>query len=146
MADPFNLQRFLDAQEHDYGSVLEELTAGRKTSHWIWYIFPQLKGLGGSEMSQKYAISSPAEARAYCDHPILGKRLRECTHLMLDVQDRTVEEILSYPDDLKFRSCMTLFAKTANQPQIFEQALGKFFGSEPDQRTLDILQRQSNRT
>jgi uncharacterized protein (DUF1810 family) len=144
MADPFNLQRFLDAQEQHYGSVLKELRAGRKTSHWMWYIFPQVKGLGGSAMSHEYAISSPAEARAYCDHPILGKRLRECTQLMLDVQGRTLAEILSYPDDLKFRSCMTLFAKTANEPQIFEQALRKYSGGELDHRTLDILKRQSN--
>src|SRR5690349_14087001 len=101
MGDPFNLQRFLEAQQPAYEHVLEELRAGRKTSHWIWYIFPQMQGLAGSALSQKYAISSRWEALAYCDHPVLGKRLRECTQLMLDVENRTIDQILSYPDDLK---------------------------------------------
>jgi uncharacterized protein (DUF1810 family) len=139
MAVAFDLRRFVEAQSRDYGTVLAELRAGRKRSHWIWYVFPQIAGLGSSAMSQKYAISSCDEARAYAEHPILGPRLRECTQLVLDVQGRGAGQIFPYPDDLKFRSCMTLFERCAADPAIFRAALEKYFGGEPDRTTLDIL-------
>lgn len=139
MIDTFNLQRYIEAQEGSYASVLQELRAGQKCSHWMWYIFPQIKGLGGSSTSRKYAISSQGEATAYLEHPILGSRLRECTQLVMDVEGRTAEQIFSYPDNLKFRSCMTLFEGSATDPTIFRAALLKYFGGKSDQLTLDIL-------
>jgi len=145
MTDPFNLRRFVEAQERDYPSVLQELAAGQKRSHWIWYIFPQIEGLGGSPMSKKYAISSREEAGAYSEHPILGRRLRECTQLVLNVEGRGAEQIFPYPDHLKFRSCMTLFERSAADPGIFRRALLKYFAGNGDQSTLDILERQSDR-
>ena len=140
MSDTWNLQRFIEAQNGGYGSVLQELRTGRKLSHWMWYIFPQVGGLGGSAMSWKYAISSRDEARAYWGHPVLGSRLRECTQLVIDVQGRTVEQIFSYPDNLKFHSCMTLFEASATDAKVFAAALLKYFGGERDQLTLDILE------
>jgi uncharacterized protein (DUF1810 family) len=107
----------------------------------MWYIFPQIEGLGGSAMSKKYAISSQDEARAYSEHPILGARLRECTQLVLNLEGQTAEQVFPYPDDLKFRSCMTLFERSAADPMIFRTALLKYFGGEGDQLTLDILKR-----
>ena len=142
MKDVFDLQRFVDAQDRDYATVLRELRAGRKRSHWIWYVFPQIRGLGASAMSRKYAISSKDEARAYSEHPILGPRLRECTQRVLDVEGRTAEQIFPYPDDLKFRSCMTLFERSAADPAVFRAALLKYFGGKPDRVTLDILERR----
>jgi uncharacterized protein (DUF1810 family) len=139
MAAAFDLDRFVEAQERDYRTVLQELRAGRKRSHWIWYVFPQVAGLGSSAMSRRYAISSCDEARAYAEHPVLGPRVRECTQLVLDVQGRTVEEIFPYPDDLKFRSCMTLFERCAAEPKVFRAALDKYFHGQPDPMTLDIL-------
>ena len=106
--DPYDLQRFVDAQQGVYSQVLSELRAGRKRSHWIWFIFPQIAGFGSSPISQHYAITSLAEARAYLAHPVLGPRLRECTQLLVELADEPIEEILGYPDDLKFRSSMTL--------------------------------------
>ena len=138
----FDLQRFVDAQARDYDIAVGELKAGRKRSHWIWYVFPQIRGLGMSAMSQKYAISGLDEARAYSEHPVLGPRLRECTHLALDVQGRTAAEIFPYPDDLKFRSCMTLFERCAADPALFRAALDKYFGGKPDPLTLEILDRR----
>jgi uncharacterized protein (DUF1810 family) len=113
MTDAHNLQRFLHAQERVYDTVLAELRSGRKTSHWIWFIFPQIAGLGHSAMAQKFAIGSLDEAKSYLQHPILGPRLRACTQLVLDVNGRSAEEIFGYPDHLKFRSCMTLFMAAA---------------------------------
>lgn len=113
MTDAHNLQRFLHAQERVYDTVLAELRSGRKTSHWIWFIFPQIAGLGHSAMAQKFAIGSLDEAKSYLQHPILGPRLRACTQLVLDVNGRSAEEIFGYPDYLKFRSCMTLFLAAA---------------------------------
>jgi uncharacterized protein (DUF1810 family) len=139
MTDLYNLQRFLDAQERVYDTVLDELRAGRKSSHWIWFIFPQLAGLGHSGMAQRFAIGSLDEAKAYLQHPILGPRLRACTQLVLDVNDRSAEEIFGYPDHLKFRSCMTLFLTAATDNTIFNDALLKYFDGKPDQLTLDIL-------
>ena len=143
MTDAYNLHRFLTAQAPTYNSVLAELRAGRKSSHWIWFIFPQIAGLGHSVMAQQFAIASLNEAKAYLQHPILGKRLRECTQLVLDVNGRSAEEIFSYPDHLKFRSCMTLFLTAATDNAIFNNALLKYFDGQPDQRTLDILTQQS---
>jgi uncharacterized protein (DUF1810 family) len=137
--DPFDLQRFLDAQRESYLQVQTELRAGRKDSHWMWYIFPQIKGLGASSMAQKYAISSLDEAEAYLAHSLLGHRLKECTKLVTAVQDRSIEDIFGHPDHLKFHSSMTLFAHAANTEQIFMAALNKYFRSEYDQQTIAKL-------
>jgi uncharacterized protein (DUF1810 family) len=142
MAREHNLHRFLDAQEGIYATVLDELRAGRKSSHWIWFIFPQITGLGHSEMAQKFALGSLTEAKAYLQHPTLGPRLRACTQLVLDVDRRSAEEIFGYPDHLKFRSCMTLFLTAAADNTIFKDALLKYFDGKPDQLTLDILAQQ----
>ncbi len=143
MTDGYNLYRFLSAQEPVYDTVLDELRAGRKSSHWIWFIFPQITGLGRSAMAQKFAIGSLNEAKAYLKHPVLGPRLRECTQLVLDVNGRSAKEILGYPDHLKFRSCMTLFLTAATDNTLFNSALLKYFDGKPDQMTLDILAQQS---
>ena len=143
MTDEFNLQRFLDAQEGFYDTVLDELRAGKKSSHWIWFIFPQIIGLGHSAMAQKFSIGSLDEAKAYLQHPTLGPRLRACTQLVLDVNGLSAEEIFSYPDNLKFRSCMTLFLMAATDNTLFKAALLTYFDGKPDQLTLDIL--HSNR-
>jgi uncharacterized protein (DUF1810 family) len=139
MSDAYNLQRFLDAQAHTYHTVLAELRAGRKSSHWIWFIFPQIAGLGHSAMAQQFAIGSLDEAKAYLQHPALGPRLRECTQLVLNVEGRSAEEIFGYPDNLKFRSCMTLFLTAATDNTIFKDALLKYFDGQPDQLTINIL-------
>ena len=143
MSDAYNLQRFLDAQEGVYDRVLAELRAGRKSSHWIWFIFPQIAGLGYSAMAQKFAIASLDEARTYLQHPVLGPRIRACTQLVLDVNGRSAEEIFSYPDHLKFRSCMTLFMTAATDNTLFKSALLTYFDGQPDQLTLDILTQHS---
>ena len=135
----YNLQRFLDAQERVYDTVLNELRAGRKASHWFWFIFPQITGLGHSAMAQRFAIGSLNEAKAYLQHPVLGQRLRECTGLVLNVEGRSAEEIFPYPDNLKFRSCMTLFMSAAPDNALFKNVLLKYFDGKPDQLTLDIL-------
>lgn len=141
MSDDFNLDRFVEAQDEVYASVLEELKAGEKLSHWMWFVFPQIRGLGGSPMAEKFAISSLDEAKAYWEHPILGPRLEECTRLVLAVEGKSAEEIFDYPDDLKFRSCMTLFAECARGSSlIFFESLVKYFEGEPDQATLGILE------
>jgi len=139
MNDPFDLQRFVDAQDSVFERVHIELRAGCKTSHWMWFIFPQLRGLGHSPVAQKFAISSLEEAGAYLKHPILGPRLRECTRLVNAVQGRAIEEIFGYPDDMKFRSSMTLFARASSDNRIFTDALEKYFGGEPDRLTLEQL-------
>jgi uncharacterized protein (DUF1810 family) len=142
MTDDYNLHRFLTAQAHTYDTVLAELRSGRKSSHWIWFIFPQITGLGHSAMAQQFAITSLDEAKAYLQHPILGPRLRACTQLVLDVNGRSAEEIFGYPDKLKFRSCITLFLTAATDNIIFKDALLKYFDGKPDQLTLDILAQQ----
>lgn len=144
MTDIYNLQRFLDAQEHVYDTVLDELRAGRKSSHWIWFIFPQIAGLGHSAMAQQFAIASLDEAKAYLQHPVLGQRLRECALLVLDLNGRSAEEIFSYPDNLKFRSCMTLLMAAATDNTLFTNALHKYFDGQHDEKTLDILAQQSS--
>jgi uncharacterized protein (DUF1810 family) len=140
MTDPFDLQRFLDAQSSVYPLVLDELRSGRKQSHWMWFIFPQLAGLGHSSMAQRFAIASREEAVAYLGHGVLGSRLRECTALVNGVEGRTISEILGSPDDLKFHSSMTLFDAVSSDPK-FAVAITKFYGGKPDQRTLDLLSR-----
>ena len=144
MADKYHLHRFLDAQERVYDTVLDELRAGRKSSHWIWFIFPQIAGLGHSGMAQKFAITSLDEAKAYLQHPVLGPRLRSCTQLVLDVNGRSAEEIFGYPDNLKLRSCMTLFLTAASNNTIFKDALLKYFDGKPDTLTLDLLAQQQS--
>jgi uncharacterized protein (DUF1810 family) len=139
MDDPFDLKRFVAAQAPVYQRVLAELGNGRKASHWMWFIFPQIKGLGSSPMANEFAISSRAEAQAYLDHPILGPRLRECTRLVTGVRDRSIAEILGHPDDLKFRSSMTLFAAVAADNKDFTAALDKFYGGKADPATLERL-------
>ena len=139
MHDPFNLTRFVTAQNRVYDEVRSELREGNKRSHWMWFVFPQIKGLGHSPMSQNFAISSLEEARAYLQHPILGPRLLECTQLVNSTTGLTIHEIFGSPDDLKFHSCMTLFAKAAPDNNAFEEALRKFFGGREDQSTLDRL-------
>ena len=139
MTDDYNLQRFLNAQEGVYDTVLDELRSGRKSRHWIWFIFPQITGLGHSGMAQKFAIASLDEAKAYLEHPVLGNRLRECTQLVLNVNGRSAEKIFSSPDNLKFRSCMTLFSTAATDNALFNAALLKYFHGKPDQLTLDLL-------
>lgn len=144
MTNIHNLHGFLTAQASTYDTVLAELRAGRKSSHWIWFIFPQIAGLGHSGMAQQFAITSLDEAKAYLQHLVLGPRLRECTQLVLNVEGRSADEIFGYPDNLKFRSCMTLFLTAATDNTIFKDALLKFFDGLPDQKTLDILARQSS--
>jgi len=121
-------------------AVLAELGSGRKRSHWMWFVFPQLQGLGLSGMAQRYAIGSLEEASAYLAHPVLGPRLRQCCELMLRVPDRSAHEILGSPDDTKFRSCVTLFRVAAPGEPLFQQCLDRYYDGQPDQRTLELLQ------
>ena len=137
--DPYNLQRFVDAQDRVYDDVCAELRSGRKQTHWMWYIFPQIAGLGHSAMARRYAISSLREAEAYLSHALLGARLRECTHLVMLAQDRSAREILGQPDDMKLRSCLTLFAHAAPEEQVFRDALRKYFAGEFDRLTVERL-------
>jgi len=137
--DPYDLQRFVDAQLGVYDQAALEMRAGRKQSHWMWFIFPQIKGLGSSAMAQQYAIASRDEAKAYLNHPLLGPRLRECTRLVTAIDGRSIEDIFGYPDNLKFHSSMTLFAHAANDDPIFQDALNKYFRSEFDSQTIDRL-------
>ncbi len=137
--DPYNLRRFVDAQAPVYQQVLSELRAGYKTSHWMWFIFPQIAGLGHSPMAQKYAISGRAEAHSYLQHPVLGPRLTECTRLVTQVEGRTIEAILGGIDALKFRSSMSLFATIAEENAAFLEALRKYYGGEMDELTLEKL-------
>lgn len=138
MTDPFDLNRFVQAQNAVYPAVIGELSQGRKQSHWMWFVFPQVAGLGFSAMSQRYAIGSREEANAYLAHPILGARLFECTGLVLAVQGRTINAILGAPDDAKFRSSMTLFGAVSDEP-IFGEAIARYFAGERDDATLQIL-------
>ena len=137
--DPYNLQRFLTAQAKDYESALAELHRGRKESHWIWYIFPQVTGLGQSSMSQEYAIRSKGEAVAYLEHAILGARLVRCCEALLKHERKKVEEIMGYPDDLKLRSSMTLFAKISMRGSVFHKILNAFYAGQMDERTFAFL-------
>jgi uncharacterized protein (DUF1810 family) len=138
-----DLQRFVDAQDQVYQQVVAELRAGRKRSHWMWFVFPQAVGLGFSAMAMRYAIGSLTEAKAYLRHPIMGPRLHECTRLVMAFDGRSIRDILGSPDDMKFRSCMTLFAQATDDKGLFSAALTKYFGGAPDQRTLEILRGSS---
>lgn len=137
--DPYDLQRFVNAQEPVYDEIVEELRQGRKRSHWMWFIFPQIRGLGASEMSKRFAISSLAEAEAYLTHPLLGARLRECTELVMQHSDRSIEAILGPVDSLKFRSSMTLYAQITTADDVFATALEMIYGGEADALTLRQL-------
>jgi len=139
METDFDLERFVRAQAPVYAAVLEELRAGRKRTHWMWFIFPQLAGLGRSEMAQRYAIASGDEAAAYLAHPLLGARLRECAGIVDDLDGRTAEEIFGHPDDRKFHSSMTLFADVAPDEAVFQDCIDKYFDGEPDDATLARL-------
>jgi uncharacterized protein (DUF1810 family) len=140
MSDPYDLQRFVDAQESVIDDVRAELSAGRKRTHWMWFVFPQIAGLGHSAMAQHYAISSREEARAYLAHPVLGARLVELTRIVNGVQGRSVSDIFGYPDDMKFHSSMTLFAHTADDADVFNEALRRYFEGRADEATLSRLQ------
>lgn len=137
-SNPFNLNRFIQAQEKIYDRVLAELRNGRKQSHWMWYIFPQIDGLARSATSKYYAIKSREEAIAYMNHHVLGKRLFECANTVLVIEGKTVLEIFGYPDNLKFKSSMTLFSAIAKD-SLFINVLDKYFQSEQDNRTLQLL-------
>jgi uncharacterized protein (DUF1810 family) len=139
MTDPYNLNRFVQAQEGAYQQALSEIRQGMKRSHWMWYIFPQLAGLGSSPTSRLYAISSAAEAGAYLAHPTLGPRLVQCAEALLAVRGRSAHEIFGSPDDLKLRSCATLFAHVSPSGSVFEKLLDALFGGAPDDRTLHLL-------
>jgi uncharacterized protein (DUF1810 family) len=137
--DPYDLARFVEAQKATYEAALAELRAGNKRSHWIWYILPQVQGLGSSQMSARYAIKSLAEARAYLEHPVLGARLRACVATMNAHAGLSASDVLGQLDAQKFRSCLTLFARAATAESIFAQALDKYFSGKPDAATLAIL-------
>ncbi|SPB13326.1 hypothetical protein NOV72_00624 [Caballeronia novacaledonica] len=140
MSDSFDLQRFVDAQESVIGDVRAELAAGRKRTHWMWFVFPQIAGLGHSAMAQRYAISSRDEARAYLAHPVLGARLVELTGIVNGVRGRSAGDIFGYPDDMKFHSSMTLFAHAADDAAVFHEALRRYFEARDDEATLARLQ------
>lgn len=139
MEDPFDLDRFVTAQAPVIAAVREELRAGRKRSHWMWFVFPQLRALGRSGTALRYGIASLAEARAYLAHPVLGPRLLECTGLVCAHRHASIHDMLGSPDDMKFRSCMTLFAAADPDCAPFRDALAIFFGGAPDPLTTDLL-------
>jgi uncharacterized protein (DUF1810 family) len=150
VSDPYHLERFVNAQDSCFEQVRSELAAGEKRSHWMWFIFPQIQGLGSSSMARQYAISGSGEAIAYLLHPILGPRLRDCTHLVNNVSGRSISEIFSSPDDMKFHSSITLFAWAASRSpgdeidgnQVFRQALSRYFAGKPDRATIERLPRK----
>ena len=139
--DPFELSRFVEAQDKVYDRVLAELKSGRKRTHWMWFVFPQIEGLGHSWTTRCYSIKSREEAREYLDHPLLGKRLRECCELILALEGLSVSRIFGYPDDLKLKSSMTLFASVAESGSVFTRVLEKYFQGIRDERTLALLDR-----
>ena len=139
-ADQFDLNRFVQAQEGIYSRALAEIKLGCKRSHWMWFIFPQIDGLGHSSTARFYAIKTKGEAKAYLDHRLLGQRLIECCEALLDIKSKSAEEIFGYPDDLKLRSSMTLFAAVSELDPIFSRVLDHYYGGQPDTRTLELLQ------
>jgi uncharacterized protein (DUF1810 family) len=139
--DPFDLNRFTGAQKSIYSSVLSELRSGQKRTHWMWYIFPQIDGLAYSATSKFYAIKSIEEARQYLNHPVLGARLFECAETILAIEGRSVSQIFGYPDDMKLKSSMTLFAYITDPHSVFIGVLDKYFRGERDVRTLDLLEK-----
>jgi len=139
MDDPYDLNRFVQAQDINYDQALSELRGGRKRSHWMWYVFPQVEGLGFSSMSAKYAIGSIDEAEAYLEHPLLGSRLLECFEALLGITGRTAHEIFGDPDDMKLKSSATLFASVSPSGSVFHRLLDRYFDGEQDERTLELL-------
>jgi uncharacterized protein (DUF1810 family) len=139
MNDPYDLARFVDAQRHTFEDARAELRAERKRGHWMWFIFPQIKGLGASEMSQRFAISCREEAEAYLKHPLLGPRLRECVQLVNQVNGKSARDIFDQPDDLKFHSSMTLFAAVTSDNAVFDDALRKYFSGDVDLLTIERI-------
>jgi len=137
--DPHDLRRFVEAQDSVIGDVKRELRSGRKRTHWMWFVFPQMEGLGRSRMARRYAISSRDEAEAYLAHPILGPRLRECTEIVNDVEERSANDVFGSPDDLKFRSSMTLFDAVADDSTPFRTALERYYDGDPDPETVELL-------
>lgn len=150
MGDPYHLKRFVEAQQPVFDAACDELRAGQKQSHWMWFVFPQILGLGTSGMARRYAISSLAEAQAYLRHPLLGERLSQCSALALAVEGKSAAEIFGYPDELKFRSSMTLFAHAAQEEgvprSVFAECLRKYFGGQPDAGTLAKLSQLAGET
>jgi uncharacterized protein (DUF1810 family) len=142
MSTTANLQRFIDAQQRDYDTALAEIKQGKKRSHWMWYIFPQIQGLGFSETSRYYAITNKEEGISYLKHPVLGTRLIQICHALLQISDKNATNIFGYPDDLKLKSSMTLFASLPDADPVFQAVLNKFFNKEKDEKTLRILERQ----
>ena len=138
-SDPFNLERFLQAQRGVHEQALAEIQDGQKSSHWMWFIFPQLDGLGSSPTAKRYAITSADEAKAYLREPVLGARLLQCAEATLQLQGLSAAEIFGYPDDMKLRSCATLFAHVSPPGSVFEKVLEKYFGRHPDEKTLQLL-------
>ena len=136
--DPYDLNRFVQAQAADYARALSELQAGEKRSHWMWYVFPQIDGLGQSPMSRRYSIKSATEAKAYLEHPILGARLRECFTVLNGLRERSAHEIFGSPDDMKLRSCATLFAQVSGE-KIFTDVIEEYFDGEQDDQTVRLL-------
>jgi len=137
--DRFDLNRFVQAQEQVYPQALSEIKRGHKRSHWMWFIFPQIDGLGSSSTAKFYAIKSKDEAKAYLNHPLLGRRLVECAEVLLKLQGKSAEEIFGYPDDLKLRSSVTLFASVSEPDSVFSRVLDQYYGSQPDARTRELL-------
>ncbi|CAG8863699.1 hypothetical protein PS627_00637 [Pseudomonas fluorescens] len=137
--DHFDLERFVEAQDPVFDRVMEELRAGSKRSHWMWFVFPQIQGLGHSTMAERYAISSVTEARAYLHHDVLGPRLRGCVEALQLHAEKSALQILGHPDDLKLRSSLTLFAGLEPEGSVFHQALDRFFEAKPDERTLQRM-------
>ena len=139
-ADPYNLARFVEAQRRDYAQALSEIRHGRKQSHWMWYIFPQFEGLGSSPTSRHYAIRSEAEAAAYLAHPVLGPRLHECAEAVLGVEGSSAHDVFGSPDDMKLRSCATLFGSVSPVGSVFHRLLEKWFEGKPDARTVRLVE------
>ena len=142
--DRFDLNRFVQAQAEVYPRALAEIRSGEKRSHWMWFIFPQIDRLGYSSTARFYAIKSKDEAKAYLNHPLLGKRLVECSEVLLGIKGKSAAEIFDYPDDLKLRSSMTLFANVSEPDSVFSRVLEQYFEGRPDQRTVDLLQAVSD--
>jgi uncharacterized protein (DUF1810 family) len=146
MVDPFHLQRFVEAQNPIYSNVVNELKRGGKRTHWMWFVFPQVSGLGRTPTAEKYSIKSHEEASAYIVHPVLGVRLEECTKLVIEINGKTANQIFGFPDDLKFRSSMTLFKQVAEDNEIFLDAIAKFYSGKEDEFTREILESWQNRS
>ena len=137
--DSYDLARFVEAQEHSYARALSEIRSGQKRSHWMWYIFPQFAGLGVSPTSKQYAVKSVAEARAFLAHPLLGPRLRECAAAAVRIEGLSATDIFGFPDDMKLRSCATLFASVSPAGSVFHRVIDRFFAGEPDAETLRLI-------